>query len=968
MKTFNSIVMMLLVLMSFSCAPSKYEYETVPGDPMQARIYTLPTGLKVYMTVNKEKPRIQTYIAVKVGGKNDPAETTGLAHYFEHLMFKGTQQFGTQNYELEKPLLDKIEAQFEKYRNTTDEAERKAIYATIDSLSYEASKYAIPNEYDKLMSAIGAEGTNAYTSNDQTVYVENIPSNQIENWAKIQADRFENSVIRGFHTELETVYEEKNMSLTRDSRKVIEKLFSALFKNHPYGTQTVLGTQEHLKNPSITNIKNYHKTWYVPNNMAICLSGDFDPEQMIVTIDRYFGSLQPNNNLPKLSFTPEEPMTQPVVTEVYGLESPSITLGWRLAGAASKDVELVNLLSQVLYNGKAGLLDLNINQQQKLLSCYGYFYPLADHSILLIQARPKEGQTLDEAKVIILSEIEKLKNGDFDESLLTATINNFKRDQMQMLEENEGRADMFVSSFINGTNWSDEVHTLEKMSKITKDQITAFAKENLGDGYAEILKLQGKDPNELKIEKPQITPIVTNRDTSSVFLREIQASAVSPIEPHFLDFNVDLSQFKAQSDIPVLYKQNSINGIFQLQYIIKKGANDDKYIGTAASYLNYLGTDKLSAQEIKQAFYRLACDFFIQSSQDKTYLTINGLSENMGEAMALFEDLLANAVADPNVLANLKADLVKSRANAKLQQNANFVRLRQYMIYGNDNPVKNVLSNQEIMALTDAELLAKAKELTTLEHTILYYGPKSKEELLADLSANHRVPEKLTPLPENKRYPMAVTNESTVYIAPYEAKQIYMASYSNRNEKYNAAETPIITMYNEYFGGGMNSIVFQEMREARGLAYSANAFMMQPTRLTDDYAFTTFIATQNDKMHDALTAFDMIINNMPVSENAFKLAKEGILSRLRTSRITKIDVLNSYLAAQELKLDYDINKLIFEKVANFTLEDVKAFQETRIKNRIYNYAILGDESQLDMETLKEKGKIIRLTTDDIFGY
>ena len=251
------LLLFSMVAASASGAISKnYRYETVPNDPLKARIYTLDDGLKVYLTVNKETPRIQTYIAVRVGGKNDPAETTGLAHYFEHLMFKGTKQFGTQNYEAEKPLLDQIEQQFEIYRKTTDEGERKAIYHRIDSLSYEASKLAIPNEYDKLMAAIGADGTNAYTSFDQTVYEDNIPSNQIENWAKIQADRFENCVIRGFHTELETVYEEKNMSLTKDPRKVYEAVLSSLFPHHPYGTQTVLGTQENLKNPSITNIKN----------------------------------------------------------------------------------------------------------------------------------------------------------------------------------------------------------------------------------------------------------------------------------------------------------------------------------------------------------------------------------------------------------------------------------------------------------------------------------------------------------------------------------------------------------------------------------------------------------------------------------------------------------------------------------------------------------------------------------------
>ena len=285
----SCLSLFLALVMSSCSSQKKYSYETVPNDPLKARIYTLDNGLKVYLTVNKETPRIQTFIAVRVGGKNDPAETTGLAHYFEHLMFKGTDKYGTQDYAAEKPLLDQIEQQFEIYRQTTDEAERKAIYHTIDSLSYEASKYAIPNEYDKLMAAIGSSGSNAYTWYDQTVYQEDIPSNQIENWAKIQADRFENNVIRGFHTELEAVYEEKNMSLTRDNSKVQEAIFSSLFPKHPYGTQTVLGTQENLKNPSITNIKNYYKQWYVPNNMAICMSGDLDPDETIALIDKYFG-------------------------------------------------------------------------------------------------------------------------------------------------------------------------------------------------------------------------------------------------------------------------------------------------------------------------------------------------------------------------------------------------------------------------------------------------------------------------------------------------------------------------------------------------------------------------------------------------------------------------------------------------------------------------------------------------------
>ena len=276
------------LLLTASC--SKYKYEEVKGDMAKTRIYTLDNGLKVYLSVNKEEPRIQTFIAVRTGSKNDPAETTGLAHYLEHLMFKGTNKFGVTDAEAEKPFLDEIEKLYEKYRKLTDPEERRQVYHEIDSVSQLAAQYFIPNEYDKLMAAIGAEGTNAYTSEDVTCYTEDIPSNEVENWAKIQSDRFQNMVIRGFHTELEAVYEEYNIHLTSDIDKLFTAMSKKLFPTHPYGTQTTIGTQEHLKNPSITNIKEYFKKWYVPNNVAICMSGDFDPDEVIATIDKYFGA------------------------------------------------------------------------------------------------------------------------------------------------------------------------------------------------------------------------------------------------------------------------------------------------------------------------------------------------------------------------------------------------------------------------------------------------------------------------------------------------------------------------------------------------------------------------------------------------------------------------------------------------------------------------------------------------------
>lgn len=957
------------IIMAATGCTQKYSYETVKGDPLNTRIYTLDNGLKVYMAVNKETPRIQTYIAVRVGSKNDPAETTGLAHYFEHIMFKGTENFGTQNYEEEKPFLDEIERQFEIYRKTTDVDQRKDIYRVIDSLSYEASKLSIPNEYDKLMSAIGAEGTNAYTSNDMTVYIENIPSNQIDNWAKIQADRFRHNVIRGFHTELETVYEEKNMSLTRDSWKVMEKMYSLLYPSHPYGMQTTIGTQEHLKNPSITNIKEYYRTWYVPNNMAICLSGDFNPDEMIATIDKYFGDMKPNYDLPHPEVKEEAPLTSPVKATVLGNDAANITLAWRTGGYSDKDADILNILSSVLYNGKAGLVDLNLNQQQKVLGSYGYYYALKDHGMVVMYGRPKAGQTLDDVKDLLLGELSKLRDGDFDEKLLEATINNYKMYLMSNTDSNSGRANWFVEAFVNDVPWEYEVQQLDRLSKITKEQVIEVANRVLKDNnYIAIYKEEGKDPNELKIEKPEITPIFLNRDTASVFLTDIKSTEVKPIEPLFVDYDRDMEKLTAKSAIPVLYTKNHTNGLFQLIYVYETGSNNDPAMNMAFSYLQYLGTSKLTPEQIKQEFYNIACSFSVSSAAERSYVVVSGLNENMEQAMELFESLLADAQPNEQALANMRADILKSRSDAKLNQSANYSMLRTYALYGPKSPNTNQLSAAEINSITSAELLDKITKLSSMEHRILYYGPDSGKEVVAKLNKFHNAPEKLEPVPAPIKFPYLETTENQVLVAHYDAQQIYYTQVSNRGEKFDYKNDPGVNLYNEYFGGSMNSIVFQEMRESRGLAYSASAWLTSPSKSDDNYIMSAFIATQNDKMLDAIEAFQDIINNMPESEKAFEIAKDALITRLRTERVIKSNILWSYISAEDLGVDFNRKKLMFEAIPNMTLEDVKAFQQKWIKDRKYNFCVLGDTKDIDLKGLSEYGPIKHLTQEEIFGY
>lgn len=962
----SSVALLLLFLFLTGCnKKSTYTYETVPNDPLNVRIYTLNNGLKVYLSVNKSEPRVQTYIGVRVGSKNDPAETTGLAHYFEHLMFKGTKNFGTSDYEKEKPMLDQIEELFEINRKTTDEVERKALYVQIDSISQEASKIAIPNEYDKLMATIGSQGTNAFTSYDLTAYVENIPANEIENWAKIQSDRFTNPVLRLFHTELETVYEEYNMSLTQDDWKASDALMAALYPHHPYGTQTVLGSQEHLKNPSITNIKNYFETYYVPNNMAVCMVGDFDPDQVIKIIDQYFGGMK-SKEIPELKMAEERAITQPIVKEVIGLEAENILLGFRFPVANTKDAAILELVDYMLTNGKAGLLDLNLVQKQKLLNGGSYAQMMENYSSFVMYGTPKEGQTLDDVKNLLLEQLELLKKGEFEEDLLEAVINNFKLNKYYQQQYPYYTAYILLNSFINRIAWKDEVNKVDLQSKVTKQDVIDFANKYFQNNYAVVYKREGKS-NDQKIDKPQITPIATNRDEESVFLAEMKKRPVAPIEPVFLDYSKDMTTFSIKNNIPVLYKQNTENPLFSLYYVYEMGNNHDKALGTAFSYLDYLGTSTKTAEEIKSEFYKLACSFGVFSSNDRVYVYISGLQENFEQAMDLLENRLADAQVDLETYQNLVSDVLKNRADNKLNQQYNYSRLSNYGVWGAKSPATNILSEKELKSMNPQELVDRTKNLKNYEHKVMYYGPLKQEDLDKILRQNHAVADRLLPFPEPIKFEQQNVTGNTILLAQYDAKQIYM-SMLYKGGSFDKNLEPIRKLYNEYFGGGMNSIVFQEMRESRGLAYSAWAGYSHPGKPDRAYYLQTFIATQNDKMNEAIDAFNEILTNMPVSEKAFQIAKENMITNLQTERILRESIFWSYLSDDEFGYTEDSRKQIYEKLPSLTLNDVRKFQERYVKDKPFTYCILGDLNDIDMGKLKRIGTVKTVTQKEIFGY
>lgn len=954
-------------MMNASAEAGSYPYQTIPGDSLHTRIYTLKNGLTVYMSPYRDEPRIYTSIAVRAGSKNDPAETTGLAHYLEHMLFKGTDSIGSLDYEKEHLELEKISDLYEEYRAAEDPEKRAAIYRDIDSISNVAASYAVPNEYDKLLNSIGAQGTNAYTWVEQTVYLNDIPADKLEQWLTIEAERFRNPVMRLFHTELETVYEEKNMTMDSDSRKIWENLFAGLFKKHTYGTQTTIGKAEHLKNPSIRNVMNYYRTWYVPNNMALCIAGDFDPDETIRLIERKFSVLEPKA-LPAFVPPQEEPLNKPEVIRVKGPEAEEVVIGFRFQGVNTRDADLLTLLDKVLYNQTAGLIDLNLNQKQKVLDAGSMLVLMKDYSAHILSAKPREGQSLEEVSRLLQEQVELMKNGEFPDWLLEAAVNDLKIEQLKLYESNRGRVEAYVDSFIWGMDWQQYSTQIDRLRKISKEELTAFARQHYKTNYVEVQKEHGTPESETKIQKPPITPLKVNRDTLSTFAGELLAMPSKGTEPVYLDYRKDIGFHEVKSGVKLHYVENRENDLYSLYYVFDTGKNQSRKIELALDYLSYLGTAELPPEEFSRELYRLGTSFSAFTSENFVYLKLSGLRENFPRALRLLESLLEDARPDRDALMKLKAGIRKERADDKLsKRKILFEAMSSYGKYGPKSPFTNVLSDRELEALTPEELLGEVRHLMQYRHRVLYYGPDSAETIVRELQTVRSYPAAPEAPPTSDPFPELEQTGNTIFVVDYDMTQAEVIMLT-RDAIYDPSAVPLISLFNEYYGGGMSSVVFQELREAKALAYSVFSVYRTPKQKEKHNYIFSYIGTQSDKLPEALGGISELMQELPLSPELFASARNGILQKISSERLTRTEVLFNYEDAVRLGHEGDIRREIFEGAQKMGIDDVQRFHENHFRNRKHVMLVLGKKEELDINTLRKYGTVRELTLENIFGY
>lgn len=953
---------------------SKYKYEEVAGDPIGLKLYTLSNGMRVYMSVNKSEPRIQTYIACRTGSRNDPADATGLAHYLEHMLFKGTSKMGSLDWEKEKVILQQISDLYEKHRQVTPE-ERPAIYKQIDSLSQEAAKLVAANEYDKMISTLGAKGTNAYTSLDRTVYVNDIPSNELEKWLVVESERFKELVLRLFHTELEAVYEEFNINQNRDGRKVFQNFLNGLLPNHPYGTQTTIGTGEHLKTPSMVKIHEYFSTYYVPNNMAIVLSGDINPDETVALIEKYFGDYK-SKDVPKFEVKAQPEITAPVVREVVGKEKALVDIGWALSGGASRDFILAEMIAQILYNGKAGLIDINLVQKQRIgEGSYSFAWSANDFSFFGLYGSPREGQTLEQVRDSLMAQLELVRQGKFEDWMLDAIINNMEYNEIKYVERNDGRADFILDAFIYDIPWKQYISRIATMRQVTKQELVDFANKNFKPtNCVVVFKREGEDKNIYNVDKPKITPVPLNRDTASLFRNRFDSLSSPRQKPVFVDFKKEIKSAKLKSGVQFDYIKNPDNATFDLNYVVDMGSLHDPALPIAIKYLPFLGTDKYSPEDLQKEFFKLGVSFDVYSSKDVCYVTLSGLERSLEKGIELFEHILHNIQPNEEALKNLVLDIKKERADIKKDKNRILsLGMSEYARYGKNSPLRNQLGNAQLDTLTAQYLVNKLKGLLSYQHTAFYYGQKADSEVAALLDKYHQVPASLLPIPAPAVFAELPTNENKVVLVNFSGMtQAEIMLMSKGTPNFSMDENVMSRLYNDYFGSGLSSIVFQEIRESKALAYSAYANFTSPANKNEAHYMRAFVGTQTDKMATAIPAMQEIIENMPVAEDLIAGAIDAILKKIESERITKDDIYWTYRSNKKRGYEHDTRKDAYDKYSQYTsenkqvIEEFKNFHAQKVKGRQYTYMVLGDKSKLDQKYLQSLGKVEEVKIDDLF--
>jgi zinc protease len=930
------------------------------------RQYKLQNGFTVILNEDHTKAEVMGVVVVKAGSKNDPADATGLAHYQEHMLFKGTQNLGTTNWKAEQPYIDSIFMFYDTLGITTDIVKRKEIQLRINGFSIKANQYVIPNELSNLIKSIGGTNLNAGTGPDQTVFYNSFPPGQIEKWLDLYSRRFINPVFRSFQAELEVVYEEKNLYSDMFQYSLLEQFLKHFFKVHPYGQQSAIGSIEDLKNPSLTKMYNFFKTYYVANNMALVLSGDFYSDEIIPLIEQKFGIL-PSGIIPENKQYTEDTFKGREFFEEKLSPIKLGVLGFRTIPNGHPDEIALDFCNNILSNqNQTGLLDkLSINNQ--LLAAALISLQFNDYGGSAILTVPKiVGQSLENAEELVMAQIDSLRNGKFPDWMIDATKNQLYMNYEISMESNEYRSTKIADAFSQNRDLDDLLAYPDKLKRISKEDIIRVANRYYGKNYLAFYSKMGSSKKE-KIDKPGYQAIVSNTSAVSDYAKKFANIPVKEIPIRYIDFNNDMISDDISPLNKLRYTVNPKNEIFSLT--IRYGAGNKLFpmMKYAADMMNYAGTAKNKVNELKNMFSMIGCTYNFSSNDSYVAIYLSGIESNLSKALIFLNELINDPVLEKD---KIKLITEAELANRKMEKSEpdNVANALIYWIRHKDRSLYiDRLSIKKIKKLNADELTNEFKKVLQYECTFFYTGTIPVAEVKKIISNQYTISKETIPTKSPVVMEETKYDENVIYLVnKKKALQSKIYFYAN-GDLYDKINDPYIDAFNLYFGGDFSGLVLQEVREYRSLAYSAGADYVTPGLPGKNTYFVGYIGTQCDKTIEAVDIFDSLFRNMPQKKERMEMIRQYLIQSAITSEPGFRYKASSIEHWKQLGYEADPLKIKIPVYQTMVFNDIENFYNNSIKSKPLVIGILGDKSRINLIELAKYGKIIEIDENKLFG-
>ena len=935
---------------------------------LEVKEHKLKNGLTVWLNEDHSQPKVFGAVVVKAGAKDCP--DTGIAHYFEHMMFKGTDKIGTVDYDAEKTLLDSIALKYDELAATEDEAARSQIQKEINELSIRSSDYVIPNEFNRLISKYGGSGLNAATSYDATIYFNTFSPQYMSQWAEINSERLLNPVFRLFQSELETVYEEKNMYGDFIGGPVMDRLLARYFAPHPYA-YPIIGSTKNLKNPRLTEMRKFFEEYYVASNMGLILSGDFDTEAVLPVLEKTFSRILPGE-APKHDIVALPPFKG---KEKMKIKFPvplvkAMGMGFRGVPANHEDQVALAVAVNMLNNANGtGFLD-KLMVDRKIMASMAMNESMNEAGILAVAVIPKlMFQTYGGAEKLVWKEINRVKEGDFSDEIFNSLKQEQRRQYASNLENIDSRARIMMSLYSQGKSWEDYLQEVSGIDALTKEDVVRVARKYFSENYLCVTKTTGKYPKD-NLTKPDFSPIVPkNSEASSEYAKQLEQLPVQEVKPRFIDFQKDVETVSLTPLATLYATANPVTDIFTLNLVYQVGTLEQPKLMHLANYLQFLGTDSLSFHEFRTRLQVLGSTISFDATDKQFFMRITGFDKHFKETVQLAGDFIRHVKADDKQIRQVIND-AKVTEKAFFESSDNIANaLLEKVKYGEQSRFLTKLSLSEVKKLKGKELLDAFVQVRQTECDLLYCGTLPVAQVREEIEAF--LPLKEITVAVNAPYHRDAKkyDKPTVYFMDMPtASQSIVYGYAKGEVTDDAWSRHAARLFSVYFGGDMSSLMFQEIREFRSLAYRVSGRYILPPHNLEGKAgeFVTMLSTQSDKTLDALGIMNSLIHEMPEKEERISTVKQSIVNQVNNDFPSFREVPEKVAGFRRNGFDNDPSEALLSGISDMDMKDIIRFYRHNVRLKPVVYVIVGNSRRIDMKQLETYGNVIRLRKKDIY--